>query len=1042
MYRQQISQKVSGSVGTTPKNQDIAPSQSYGSLSSVVQRVQQDPKSLGEDERQQLESAIGSRSTKEILAGKQTQWIPEFQGISAQLWGDSGQVDAPIQAKLTIGQVGDKYEQEADRVAKNVVQQINAPQTKALQKEDSAQIQPNTLQSQQIYQGELQLKQLSEMVRCREVIAGGEASRDLARSINSAKGGGQPLNVGLQQSMGQAMGTDFSRVRVHTDAQADQLNQSIQSKAFTTGQNIFFRQGEYNPGSQEGQELIAHELTHVIQQTGHQQPLVQRKIEKSVLYYFEVGNTPGGLDHVPLLSHQEAIWRSLSNYFNKYPVGTNNKTLQQEYQQVLKAVGNQATPLGTSLSTLYNQIQGDLAAKNTLISQVATDLQTLADLINAIDDGKNKLPQLYQRAILSQIDIQGLTQLDILAQPLQKAAQQYLDAQVITTLLTHVTIAKLPDYLNQVVNSKIGYQLISLLKYGSLDNLLKLFQEEKDLNSVHADNLFSKMTGIPEPNRLQEFLDIKKEDFLSKDKDVPPHMLMGQLLNFGTFSDLKALLELAPTLAAKSLLDELGKMSESKNQRLAAYINSYPTTRKSALGYEIIDQTKGKAIQDLIEKIRQEQSLRKQKLESQLANKLGPLQEASTDKKEEKEEKEQQRIHLIKEHAIKLQPIGLSLDRLKNDRHFTSILKENGLIFDQKTNTINTHPGNKVIVKLYSGEAAFEDQPFLKADSSQGIYRDVYRKRGKQLGKNNEYVKDDQEVFTRRYAYVEKSNYQFRNLAHQGISQGRYPTDPIYPTPPAYNAISPGLRQQIPQLPDKKEFTNAYQLVYVHQELGSGPEQRGISATATTKQVYSNQGVSFKTQDGVRFEVDLARIPFGQADNLPEVINHYSVEAQKKSQDAIGNYAVHKENPIPHKRTFDHYQSSVIKNREIFIKELRPKYLTSVNLHQPATGGAMTQNQANGFTLTDIQTMGQSVGVPEYILGFWNACHNLKSQIKSIKKDYQKYYQEGDEDGQEYHNGYLRGKKAKHNQTPPKDSTPSYKQGFWDGYYRRKYLYS
>lgn len=99
MYRKQISQKASPSLRTTPISTEIDPSPSYGSLSSVVQRAQLDPNSVSEDERQQLESAIGSRSTKEILAGKQTPWVPEFQGISAQLWDNAGQVDAPIQAK-------------------------------------------------------------------------------------------------------------------------------------------------------------------------------------------------------------------------------------------------------------------------------------------------------------------------------------------------------------------------------------------------------------------------------------------------------------------------------------------------------------------------------------------------------------------------------------------------------------------------------------------------------------------------------------------------------------------------------------------------------------------------------------------------------------------------------------------------------------------------------------------------------------------------------------------------------------------------------
>ncbi|GJD18486.1 hypothetical protein RIVM261_034420 [Rivularia sp. IAM M-261] len=262
MYRQQISQKASPSPRSTSKSK-AAPipssGSSYESLSSVVQRAQQDPESVSKDERQQLESAIGTRSTQKILTGKQNSWAPEFKGISEQLWSDAGQVGEPIQAKLTIGEVGDKYEQEADRVAKNVVQRINQPEALSPK-------QGETLQRQELPEDEeLQMKPLAER---REAIYGGQASKDLESSINSAGGGGQPLDRGLQQSMGQAMGADFSRVKVHTGAQADQLNQSIQAKAFTMGQDVFFRQGAYEPGSQRGQELIAHELTHVVQQSG------------------------------------------------------------------------------------------------------------------------------------------------------------------------------------------------------------------------------------------------------------------------------------------------------------------------------------------------------------------------------------------------------------------------------------------------------------------------------------------------------------------------------------------------------------------------------------------------------------------------------------------------------------------------------------------------------------------------------------------------------------------------------------------------------
>jgi hypothetical protein len=174
---------------------------------------------------------------------------------------------APIQPKLTIGAPGDKYEQEADRVASQVVRQIHAPQTNApVQREsiedDELQMKPDSLQRESIEdEDELQMRPATEAVE------GGSASKDLEAAIHQARGSGQALDPSLQRQMGQALGADFSGVTIHTDSQSDQLNRSIQAKAFTTGQDIFFRQGAYQPSSQSGQELIAHELTHVVQQS-------------------------------------------------------------------------------------------------------------------------------------------------------------------------------------------------------------------------------------------------------------------------------------------------------------------------------------------------------------------------------------------------------------------------------------------------------------------------------------------------------------------------------------------------------------------------------------------------------------------------------------------------------------------------------------------------------------------------------------------------------------------------------------------------------
>jgi hypothetical protein len=197
-----------------------------------------------------------------------------------------------IQAKLSIGEPNDNYEQEADTTASKVVQQINSPmqdqsiQRESMEEEEELQMKPiSSIQRESMEEEEgLQMKpvssiqqgameeeeelQMKSLVQRQENIGGGEASTDLDSSIQSARGSGQSLDPNLQAKMGEAMGADFSGVKVHTDSQSDQLNKSIQAKAFTTGQDVFFRQGAYEPNSRGGQELIAHELTHVVQQNG------------------------------------------------------------------------------------------------------------------------------------------------------------------------------------------------------------------------------------------------------------------------------------------------------------------------------------------------------------------------------------------------------------------------------------------------------------------------------------------------------------------------------------------------------------------------------------------------------------------------------------------------------------------------------------------------------------------------------------------------------------------------------------------------------
>lgn len=90
----------------------------------------------------------------------------------------------------------------------------------------------------------------------------------VARLIEERRGGGAPLSDPVRHDMEGSFGHDFSDVRVHSDAGADALSRSVEARAFTVGSDIFFRQGTYDTASSDGRRLLAHELTHVVQQSG------------------------------------------------------------------------------------------------------------------------------------------------------------------------------------------------------------------------------------------------------------------------------------------------------------------------------------------------------------------------------------------------------------------------------------------------------------------------------------------------------------------------------------------------------------------------------------------------------------------------------------------------------------------------------------------------------------------------------------------------------------------------------------------------------
>lgn len=99
-----------------------------------------------------------------------------------------------------------------------------------------------------------------------------EVDEETSSTINAKRGSGHSLDPHIAQKASDTLGHDFGDVNVHTDSHSDTLSRQLGAKAFTTGKDIFFREGAYDPGSSEGQSLISHELTHVVQQSGNTEP--------------------------------------------------------------------------------------------------------------------------------------------------------------------------------------------------------------------------------------------------------------------------------------------------------------------------------------------------------------------------------------------------------------------------------------------------------------------------------------------------------------------------------------------------------------------------------------------------------------------------------------------------------------------------------------------------------------------------------------------------------------------------------------------------
>ncbi len=273
-----------------------------------------------------------------------------------------------FQPKLTVGQPGDKYEQEADAVADAVVNKTNQPseqtgntpaiqqknissiqryatnakedelgtntqriekdkmiQEKPIQKKEGEEEEPvQMMEEEEAIQGKEEEEPIQKMEEEEETVQTKEeeepvqmmeeeeesiqakeeeeetvqaktntsatqntASPNVAKSLNQSKGSGSSLPKSTQTEMENSFGVDFSNVRIHTNDRAVQMNKDLGAQAFTHGKDVYFNEGKFSPTNMEGKRLLAHELTHVVQQGGKE---IKRKDQETTSNQSDTSN--------------------------------------------------------------------------------------------------------------------------------------------------------------------------------------------------------------------------------------------------------------------------------------------------------------------------------------------------------------------------------------------------------------------------------------------------------------------------------------------------------------------------------------------------------------------------------------------------------------------------------------------------------------------------------------------------------------------------------------------------------------------------------
>lgn len=310
-----VADKVVNKKGLFGNEPFIAPS-------PTIQKTEEGEKDIQKsEETEQIQEKPIHDSITPLVQTKAEEELQQKEEESVQMM----QEEEPVQAK-NDEEVLQKSEEEEALQAKG--DEEGEIQKKS--ESDESDVQTKTKESSTASDSGVIQRMDDEIQKKEEEIQEKEGEEDVQRSSSAdtgdtsnlesnlarSKGGGSPMDSSTKGQMESGFGTDFGGVRIHNDANAVQMNKELGSQAFANGNDIYFNEGKYNPNSKEGQHLLAHELTHTVQQGASTQPAAQTKIQKAAAAP-EPADAPATKPTTPLdISHKLDLTDAWSKFLD------------------------------------------------------------------------------------------------------------------------------------------------------------------------------------------------------------------------------------------------------------------------------------------------------------------------------------------------------------------------------------------------------------------------------------------------------------------------------------------------------------------------------------------------------------------------------------------------------------------------------------------------------------------------------------------------------------------------------------------------------